>query len=123
MEASTAHNSASHPNAPHLSAVKAAHNEERASRTRAEEVRAHIAEGKMLDDAPAPEQETPAPDAAAEPTEIFHSPVSRLARRSVACRTFAGRRLTWSNVVKHLTGRRCLTSRAVLTGRVRRWGT
>lgn len=46
---------------------------------RAEEVRAHIVHGKMLDDAPpAAAEETPAPDAAAEPTEIFHSPVGDL---------------------------------------------
>ena len=62
---------------------------EAAKKAHAEEVRAHIVHGKMLDDeapadAPAPAAEAPAAapasadDAAAEPTEIFHSPVGDL---------------------------------------------
>lgn len=64
---------------PHVVAAKPA-DEETKKQARAAEVRAHIVHGKMLDDASAAENsaETPAPDAGAEPTEIFHSPVGDL---------------------------------------------
>jgi len=66
----------------HVAKVVAAKpaDEEAKKQARAAEVRAHIVHGKMLDDASAAENpdETPAPDAGAEPTEIFHSPVGDL---------------------------------------------
>jgi hypothetical protein len=69
--------------AAHEAAAEEAHKAQ--IRAKQAEVRAHIAKGGMLDDAPPAEAAAPAADAApadgaapAEPTEIFHSPVGDL---------------------------------------------